>query len=38
MGGWVDLRADVDTEAGGKILRLCRELNPGLPVCSQKIN
>jgi hypothetical protein len=30
-------RADLDTEARGKILCLCRGSNPGLPVCSQTL-
>jgi hypothetical protein len=28
-GGWVGLRADLDTEVRGKILCLCRGSNPG---------
>jgi hypothetical protein len=35
IGGWVGLRAGLDTEAIGKILCLCRLSNPGNPVCSQ---
>jgi hypothetical protein len=29
IGGWVGLRAGLDTEARGKILCLCRGSNPG---------
>jgi hypothetical protein len=29
IGGWVGLRAGLDSEATGKILCLCQELNPG---------
>jgi hypothetical protein len=36
-GGWVGLRAGPNTEAGGKILWLCRGSKPGLPACSQVI-
>jgi hypothetical protein len=36
IGGWVGLRAGLDTEARGKIF-LCRGSNTGLPVCSQPI-
>jgi hypothetical protein len=35
LGGWLDLRAGLDTEARGKILCLCQGLNPGRSVCSQ---
>jgi hypothetical protein len=35
MGGWVGLRAGLDTQAKGKILCLCQGLNPGRPGCSQ---
>jgi hypothetical protein len=38
IGGWVGLRAGVDTKAKGKILCLCLRLNPGHPVCSQTLN
>jgi hypothetical protein len=31
-GGWVGLRAGLDTEARGKILCLCRGSNPDCPV------
>jgi hypothetical protein len=34
-GGWMGLRAGLDTEARGKILSLCLRLNPGRPVFSQ---
>jgi hypothetical protein len=34
--GWAPT-AGLDTEARGKILRLCRELNLGRPVCSQTL-
>jgi hypothetical protein len=37
IGGWVGLRAGLDTEAGGKIHCLCRESNPVHPVCSQTL-
>jgi hypothetical protein len=33
-GGWVGLRAGLDTEDRGKILCLCWGSNPGRPVCS----
>jgi hypothetical protein len=33
--GWVGFKAGLDTEARGKILRLCQGSNPGRPVCSQ---
>jgi hypothetical protein len=33
-GGWVGPRAGLDTEVRHKILCLCRESNPGCPVCS----
>jgi hypothetical protein len=36
-GGWVGLRAGLDTEDRGKILRLCRGSNPGRSVCSQTV-
>jgi hypothetical protein len=36
-GGWVGPRADLDTEARGKILCLCRGSNPGRPVCNQTL-
>jgi hypothetical protein len=35
--GWMGLRAGLVTEARGKILCLCRGLNPGRPVCSQPL-
>jgi hypothetical protein len=31
-GGWVGLRAGLDTEARGKTFGLCRESNPDRPV------
>jgi hypothetical protein len=34
-GGWVGLRAGLDTEATGEIRFLCRGLNHGRPVCSR---
>jgi len=34
VGGWLGVRAGQDTEAGGKMLCLCRGSNPGHPVCS----
>jgi hypothetical protein len=34
VGGWVGLRAGLDTEARGKILCVCRGSNSGRPVCS----
>jgi hypothetical protein len=37
IGGWVDLRAGLDREVKGKILRPCQGLNPGRPVCSQTL-
>jgi hypothetical protein len=37
IGGWVGLCAGLDTEARGKILCLCRGLNPGRPICSQAL-
>jgi hypothetical protein len=36
-GGWVDLRAGLDTEARGKFPCLCRGSNPGRPGCSQTL-
>jgi hypothetical protein len=36
-GGWVGIRAGLDTEDTGKVLCLCRGLNPGPPVCSQTL-
>jgi hypothetical protein len=36
-GGWVGLRASLDTEARGKILCLCRGSKPVLPICSQTL-
>jgi hypothetical protein len=32
IGGWVGLRAFLDTDARGKIICLCRGSNPDLPV------
>jgi hypothetical protein len=37
VGGWVGFRTDLDTEARGKFLCLCRWSNPGWPVCSQTL-
>jgi hypothetical protein len=37
IGGWVDLRAGLNTEERGKILCLYRGSNPGHPVCSQAL-
>jgi hypothetical protein len=36
-GGWVGPRVGLDAEAGGKILCLCRGLNPGRPVRIQTL-
>jgi hypothetical protein len=36
-GGWVGLRAGLDTEAREKILLLFRGSNPDRPVCSQTL-
>jgi hypothetical protein len=36
-GGWVGLRAGLNTEARGKILFLCTGPNHGRPVCSQTL-
>jgi hypothetical protein len=36
-GGWVVLRAGLDSEVREKILCLCRESNPGRPVRSQTL-
>jgi hypothetical protein len=36
-GGWVGPRADLDTQTTGKILFLCRGLNPGRPARSQTL-
>jgi hypothetical protein len=36
-GGWVGLRAGLDTDARGKILCVCWESNHGRPVCSQTL-
>jgi hypothetical protein len=35
IGGWVGLRADMNTEPRGKILCFSQGSNPGRPVCSQ---
>jgi hypothetical protein len=35
IGGWVGLRAGLDTGARGKFLCLCQGYNPGHLVCSQ---
>jgi hypothetical protein len=35
IGGLVDLRTGLDTEARGKTLCFCQGLNPGCPVCNQ---
>jgi hypothetical protein len=37
-GGWVGLRAGLDTKARRKILCLCQRSNPGRPVCSYWAN
>jgi hypothetical protein len=37
IGGWVGLRAGLDTEARGEIIFLCRGSNPGRPVCSHTL-
>jgi hypothetical protein len=37
IGGWVGLKAGLDTEARVKILCLCRGSNSGRPVCSQTL-
>jgi hypothetical protein len=37
IGGWVGLRAGLDTEARRKILFLCRGSSPGPPFCSQTL-
>jgi hypothetical protein len=34
IGGWVHLRAGLDTEVWGKILCLCRGSKPGSLVCT----
>jgi hypothetical protein len=36
-GGWVGLRAGLNTEARGKILCFCQGWNPGRPVSSQTL-
>jgi hypothetical protein len=36
-GGWVGLRADLDTEVRGEVLCLWRGSNPVRPVCSQTL-
>jgi hypothetical protein len=36
-GGWVGPKAGLDAEARGKILCLCRGLNPGRQVRSQTL-
>jgi hypothetical protein len=38
IGGWVGLRASLDTEASRKISCPCRAWNPGCPVCSQTLH
>jgi hypothetical protein len=38
IGGWMGLRADLDTETAGTILCLCRGSSPGRPVCSQTLH
>jgi hypothetical protein len=35
IGGWVGIRAGLNTEARGKILCLCQGSNLGCPVCKQ---
>jgi hypothetical protein len=37
IGGWVSLRAGLDTDARGKILCLCQGPNPGCPVHGQTL-
>jgi hypothetical protein len=37
VGGWVGLRAGLDTVDRVKILCLCRGSNPGRPVCRQTL-
>jgi hypothetical protein len=37
IGGWLGLRAGLDTKARGEILCLCWGSNPGCPVCSQTL-
>jgi hypothetical protein len=37
IGGWLGLRAGLDTDARGKILCLSRGSNPGRPVYSYQI-
>jgi hypothetical protein len=37
IGGWMGLRAGLDTEAREKILCLCRGSKPGRPICSQTL-
>jgi hypothetical protein len=37
IGGWVDLRTGLETEAREEILCLYRGSNPGCPVCSQTL-
>jgi hypothetical protein len=37
MGGWVGLRAGINTEAREIILCLCRGSNRGRPVCGQTL-
>jgi hypothetical protein len=37
IGGWVSLRAGMDTEARGKFLYFCRGSNPCRPTCSQTL-
>jgi hypothetical protein len=37
IGGWVDLRDGLDTEARGEIHCLCRGSNPVRPVCGHKL-
>jgi hypothetical protein len=38
IGIWVGLRASLGTDATGKNLCLCRELNPGRSVCTQTLH
>jgi hypothetical protein len=38
IGGWVGIRIGLDREATGKVLFLCRGLNPSRPVCSQTLH
>jgi hypothetical protein len=37
IGGWLGIRAIIETEARGKILCLCRGSKPGCPFCRQTL-